>query len=916
MADGAVNFLLEKLTRILVQKASLLGEGQGEIDEIRLELESIRSFLRDAERRKERSESVETWVRQVREVAYEIEDIVDEFLYHKERSWNEAGLKNFVQDVVNLPKNMVARQQISSKLQKLKAKVHEVSERSKRYGFDEINEGRTLTASRDRRRESPVFADEDELVGMEENTEVMLEWLIADEPHRTIFSIVGMGGLGKTTLVTKVYEMVKQNFDCWAWISVSQTNEGGELLRSIIKEFIEINQVMIPSNLGSMNYMQLVRMLIDYLLPKRYVIVLDDIWSIDLWSQIRSAFPDNRNGSRIILTTRNENVAASVGKGNRIHRLQPLQDADAWALFCKKAFWNRPGRICPRELEQLAHAIVKKCEGLPLAIVAVGGLMCSKNNTVVEWKNVYESITWQLSYNPMLEQVKGILLLSFNDLPFYLKHCFLYCCIFPDGHPIKRKKLIRLWVAEGFITERKGMTMEEVAEEYLTELIVRSMIQVTDTNDEGRVKTCRVHDVMRELAMTTSEKENFCTACDGRETRLEGKIHRLSVYNRGENIRLSRRLSHRLRSFFIFETDVSSQFSLNELLDKFKLLRVLDLQGVSIETLPSSLLGIFNLRYLNLRETKVRKLPEPLERLTNLQTLDVRNTNVKRLPNGVSKLPKLRHLYIYHNNEGNSRTPSLLRSMQVPAGIWNARNLQTLVCVEAEEQLIKEIKNLTELRRLEITNLRPVDGPRLCDSVQNMTSLVRLGVVAADGEELQLAAMSLPPLFLQKLTLVGRLNGLPHWLGLLKNLTHLHLGLSQLEQDLTSSLNPLSNLVFLQLNKAYDGEVMDFRIGWFPRLKKLNLLELRRLDRVRIEEGALPSIQKLYLIRCSALKVLPQGIEYLTGLQKLHLEEMPEDFVQRLKSDMSENQSRVQHIPTINHVFMEEQSWVVDTLKV
>ncbi|RVW95198.1 Disease resistance protein RPM1 [Vitis vinifera] len=455
MADGAVNFLLEKLTTILVQKASLLGEAQGEIDEIKLELESMRSFLRDAERRKERSESVEIWVRQVREVAYEIEDIVDEFLHHKERCWHGDGLKGFVQGVVNLPKDMTARHQISSKLQKLKAKVHEVSERSKRYGFDEINEGRRLGAACDRWGELPIFADEDELVGMEENTQKMLEWLEEDEPHRTIFSIVGMGGLGKTTLVTKVYEKVKRDFDCWAWISVSQTDGSGELLRSMIKEFLEIKQVMVPSNLGSMNYMQLVRMLIDYLHPKRN------------WKP-------------------NSSPSAP-------------QDTDAWALFCKKAFWNDLGRSCPKELEPLARAIMKKCEGLPLAIVAVGGLMCSRNKTVAEWKKVYESINWQLSHNPMLEQ---------------------------------RKKLIRLWVAEGFITERKGMTMEEIAEEYLTELIFRSMVQVTETNDEGRVKTCRVHDLMRELAMTTSEKEDFCTASDGRETRLERKIPVISLQQR------------------------------------------------------------------------------------------------------------------------------------------------------------------------------------------------------------------------------------------------------------------------------------------------------------------------------------------------------------------------------------------------
>ncbi|KAA8524876.1 hypothetical protein F0562_011299 [Nyssa sinensis] len=842
MADGAVNFLLDKLTTILLQNASLLGDAQKEIEEIKLELESMRSFIRDAERRKEMSEQVETWVKQVRLVAYEIEDIVDEFMHYKEMARDRKGIKDFVQDVVNLPKNVTARHRISSKLQKVKAKVLEVSERSKRYVFDTIDEGRSNNASIDRWQyhgESSIFVEEDELVGMDENREKLLEWLNENDQRRTIISIVGMGGLGKTTLVTKVYndQIIKRHFDCWAWISVSQTYGVRELLRSMIKEFFETNQVMDPSNLGSMKYMQLVGTLNDYLHQKRYVVVLDDVWSIDLWSKIRGAFPNNKYGSRIILTTRNENVAFSVGTGSRVHRLQPLQDKDAWALFCKKAFWSDPDRSCPKELEALAQVIMKKCEGLPLAIVAIGGLMCSRNQTVVEWKKVYDSLNWQLSNHPLLEQVKGILLLSFNDLPFYLKHCFLYCCVFRDGYPIKRKKLIRLWVAEGFIAERKGMTMEEVAEDYLTELIFRSMIQATETNDAGRVKTCRVHDVMRELAMTTSEKENFCTAYYGQESRLEGKIHRLSVFNIGENIRLSTTICHHLRSFFVFETDMFSSFSLNSVLSKFKLLRVLD--------------------YMEFQ----------------------------------------------------------LKPYQAPAGIWDIRSLQTLAFIEAEERLIQQIGNLTELKRLNITKLRAIDGPKLCASIQKLTNLHRLGLMAStEEEELQLEALLLPPIFLQKLTLVGQLNRLPHWLGSLASLTHLYLVSSQLEEDILSSLHTLSSLVFLELKKAYGGRLLHFRTGWFPNLNKLNLQELLRLDSVTVEEGALPSIREMYLSGCWELKLLPQGIEHLTSLQKLHLEEMPEEFVQRLRSDTGEDQTKVQHITRVYHVFLMEQTRVIETL--
>ncbi|KAJ4837724.1 hypothetical protein Tsubulata_044361 [Turnera subulata] len=919
MADGAVNFLLDKLTTILLQSASLLGDARDEVEDIKLELESMKSFVRDAERRKEMSDSVETWVRQVREVAYEVEDIIDEYMHYRYKDRLNHGLKGIFQDVVRFPTKLTARNQISSKLQKIKAKVHEVSERSKRYGFDRLDEGKTRIVSGDgwqQYGETSTFLDEDDIVGMEESTEQLLAWLTEDEPRRTVISIVGMGGLGKTTLVTRVYnnQILKRDFDCWAWIAVSRAYEASDLLRNMIKQFFGTTQVPAPSTLGSMNYRQLLGMLIDHLHQKRYVIVLDDVWSIDLWSKIRGAFPNNGKGSRIILTTRNENVATSIGIGSHVHRLQALQEKDAWALFCKKAFWNDPAHCCPKELQPLAEAILKKCEGLPLAIVAVGGLMCSRSKAVKEWKNVYESLNWQLSNNPLLEHVKGILLLSFNDLPFYLKHCFLYCCVFRDGYPIKRKRLIWLWVAEGFIRERKGMAVEEVAEEYLEELVLRNMIQVTETNDCGRVKLCRVHDVMRELAMTTSEKENFCTAYDGYPTRLEGKVQRLSVHSAGGNIRLSSSMSHHLRSFFVFPTDTCSSFSLDAVSSKFRFLRVLSLEGVAVQSIPSTLVELFNLRYLNLRDTKINELPKSMAKLNNLQTLDVRNTSLQRLPSGISKLSALRHLFVCRRKDHNTETTDILCGMQAPAGICNIRSLQTLACIEAGKELIPQLGNLTDLKRLEVTKLSATDGAKLCTSIQRMTCLLRLGVVATKtDEELQLDALHLPPTFLQKLTLVGKLNRVPPWLGSLASLTHLHLRFSGLKEDILSSLGELSSLVFLQLNKAYDGQILHFEPGWFPRLQKLSLIELPGLETLEFEKGSLPSIRDLYLIRCQALKTFSHGIEHLTSLQKLHLEDIPDQLLEQLQGCTTEDYEKVWLIPTIKLVYTRDDTRVVET---
>ncbi|KAL8209675.1 hypothetical protein R6Q57_006407 [Mikania cordata] len=575
-----------------------------------------------------------------------------------------------------------------------------------------------------------------------------------------------MGGLGKTTLVTKVYndQTIQWHFDCWAWVSVSQTNGVEELLRTMIKKLLRAKHETIPSDLGLMTYIELVEMLIEYLHKKRYVIILDDVWNILLWSRIRNAFPENGLGSRVIFTTRNDNIAKSVGPGKHILHLDPLGEDDSWALFCKKAFWNDS-----------------------------------------EWKKIYDSLNWELSNNPVLENVKGILSLSFNDLPFYLKHCFLYCCVFHDGYPIKRKKLIRLWVAEGFIIERKGITIEEVAEEYLMELSLRSMIQVTETNDTGRVKTFRVHDVMRELAMTASKNDHFCTIYDGTEAKIVSKVQRFSVYSKGENINLCSSLSRHLRAFFVFQIEINSDLSINGILSSLKLLRVLDLEATSTGVIPNSIGDIFNLRYLNLRGTNINSLPGSIQRLRNLQTLNVRNTHLDKLPNEISNIPRLRHQLL-----GYSKASNLHSGLWVPAEITKIQSLKTLASIEAEEELIQKVGNLTELKRLDIT----------------------------------------------KLALVGKLSRLPPWLESLSNLTHLYLSCSSIGEDIDmlSSIQKLPVLAYVELNNACKCRFLHFKAGGFPKLNKMKLLELKELVALRLEKGTLPIIKELSLIRCREMR--------------------------------------------------------------
>ncbi|XP_076898836.1 disease resistance protein RPM1-like [Bidens hawaiensis] len=911
MADGAVNFLLEKVTTILMQEASLLGDSQSDVEAIKLELEIMRSYIRDAERKSLKSELVETWVRQVREVVNKIEDVLDEYVYYKDMEVDRRGFKNMFQDMIKVPMHMTRRRKMSLKLQKLKVKVQEVCEIRKRYTFDHQTQEESKGARNasidwwQRQEELSMFVDEDEIVGMGDNKEKLMEWLI-DDPRLMVISIVGMGGLGKTTLVTKVFndQMIQRCFDCWAWVSVSQTNGVEELLRFMIKKLLGAK----PSDLGVMTYRELVEMLIDYLHKKRYVIILDDVWNILLWSRIRGAFPENGLGSRVIFTTRNDNIAKSVGPGRHILHLQPLGEGDSWALFCRKAFWSDSGHICPVELQELAQTITRKCEGLPLAIVALGGLVCSRNQTVVEWKRIYDSINWELSNNPVLKSVKGILSLSFNDLPFYLKHCFLYCCVFRDGYPIKRKKLIRLWVAEGFILERKAVTVEEVAEEYLMELSLRSMIQVTETNDSGRLKTFRVHDVMRELAMATSKNDNFCSTYEETEARTESKVQRLSFYNRGEIVRLSSSLSRHLRAFFVFQIETNTSFPINAIMSSFKFLKVLDLEAVSIGAIPNSVVDLLNLRYLNLRGTNIHELPQSIQRLRNLQTIDVRNTHLHKLPSGISIIPRLRHLLI-----GRCKASTIHSGLQVPTQITQIQSLQTLATIESEEGIIHKVGNLTELKRLDIAKLKASDGPKLCSSVKNMRQLRRLRIAAStETEELVLERLSHPPLYLQKLALVGKLSRLPPWLESLSNLSHLYLCFSNLGEDIDmlSLIQILPILAYLELKNACKCRFLHFRAGGFPKLNKMLLLDLTGLVSLRFENCTLPCIKELNLVRCLEMRSTLQGIQHLASLQKLHLEEMPAELVEKLRGDELTNV----HINAISILYLTSQGQVIETL--
>ncbi|GMY30833.1 disease resistance protein RPM1-like [Fagus crenata] len=499
MAGMAVSPLINRLISLLKEEAELLGGFHSGVTEIKDELESIQSFLKDADARVaaegDNSEGVKTWVKQVREVAFLIDVAIDEYLLHMAQHPPRPGFFGFLHKIAFLPKTLKPRHKIAAEIMEIKASVQKIKERSERYRFQTAGQGSSSSAQNvkwnDPRNNSLYLADAD-VVGIEVPRKKLIGLLVEEQPRRTVLSVVGMGGLGKTTLAKKVYDdqTVRGHFNCHAWIPVSQSYNVEDLLRSMIEEFCKARKELPPKEMDSRD--KIIIKAREYLQDKRYVVVFDDVWKNDFWGEIEHALPDNEKGGRIMITTRHWEVANFCKRSSlvHVHVLEQLPTAKAWELFCKKAFHYDFTQHCPPELKKLSLDIVEKCNGSPLAIVAIGGLLATKEKSIIEWENFLGNLGGELEKNLHLKGVKNILSLSYEDLPYNLKSCFLYLGMYPNGCSINCVSLIRQWIAEGFVEKIENKTSEEVARQYLIELIHRSLVQVAEFNFDGKVRRC------------------------------------------------------------------------------------------------------------------------------------------------------------------------------------------------------------------------------------------------------------------------------------------------------------------------------------------------------------------------------------------------------------------------------------------
>ncbi|KAA8522951.1 hypothetical protein F0562_009374 [Nyssa sinensis] len=849
-ADIAANLISEECTRMYWL--------QRDISWIETEMRRIQAFLKDADAKQDESESegLANFVNDMRDLAYDVGDIMDTYFpkgVSQRRRKRFLGWLKFAACIIS---DWYVAHNFSVEIEQMRKRVKDINEAKITYGITE-NGGNTGRDTWDARRSYP-HVEEPNVVGFEEHIDKLKAKLLGRDSHvqQNVISIVGMPGLGKTTLAKKIYNSVRHEFECSAWVFVSQKPSIHELLQGIA------GQVGLEEEKRKE---QLEANLFNFLMLKRYVIVIDDIWDTPTWDALSSGIPKNsENPSRIIITSRNRDVGIHIGGQSSLHTLQPMDSENSKKLFFKLVMVpqeNTNETIDPFQLEELGEKMVHKCGGVPLAIVLTAGLLLLKEKTKQAWEGVLASM------GKGQDECSKILALSYKDLPTDLKPCFLYFGVFPEDSEISAFELINLWAAEGFIQGRGEQEVEEVGEDYLNNLIARNLIQVARKKFDGRIKSCRIHDLLHELCITVAKKSNFF---DTLQNGTSNPVRRVTVHRSKiwEHI-ASRYHTPKLRALLCFNNDGSICRKDLKRIIGVRFLRVL---RIEVTTFPSSFLSeignLSHLSYLRLRGCGLEKLPRTISKLKYLVTLDFPVCpNLKFLPDVIWKMKQLRYIYL------GGRSFRLEQKMDrwYPIEI-SLPNLQTLIARSCDLNPIW-LHKFTSLRKLDIWDategiMKELSGPMpVSEKLEKLRLMWFIGRAYLFGVNQTLNLFGYRNL--SKLCLSGHMNKLPSPDKLPPNLTKLTLVNSFLEDDPMETLKKLPKLKILILGfHSYIGTRMVCSGGLadhnFIQLEELEIDALYSLEELIVEEGGIPRLDKLRIINSRMLRMVPERFRSIT----------------------------------------------------
>ncbi|KAL6873566.1 hypothetical protein ACP4OV_013648 [Aristida adscensionis] len=911
MADSAVSFVLGRLGDFLVREAGVLKEVGNDVVLFRDKLQWLHTFVQHADHRRRRDGNayMDVWVQQTREVALDVEDVLDEFMLRANMEQELPTWKKWLKFLSACATQISVRRELSGRIAIIRARLDQISDHRNLF-FKEREESSAAT-----RVSSPSIStidgwnDELEMVGFEDKRLSLEHLLVEGDKRRSIVSIVGESGIGKSSLAGMVFKshVVHRHFQARAILNLPPCIAEADAVYHIYKCLCSVHVTAKRSSVAS---------LCEYLRDKSYLVVAAGASKLFNWRYVLDSLPDNELGSRIVIINSFKQTEASFG-GLSVHelRVHPLDQENSNLLFCRHALGKenqqpRHGnksdsssseykatqmdQACKdsigSEYEQMGQACKDMFEitsGLPLAILLLGRLLRRKEFPK-QWTDVLKQL---MSMKPS-SRLQGILALSFDDLPHHLKSCFLYFAMMPPNMVYSATTLVRMWAAEGFLKPRKGQSIEEVGDNYLKELISRGMVNLVEkgpgASEESAVKRVDIHERLHAMGRFETQEGSSLDICDSTDAPSSTAVRHLYIknltataYTHMEDVSFPKLRSiscdfleyweHKGKEQQSIEFGDSNYYHYRFLrhLGRSKLLRVMSLHGLRVKKLPHVIGSLIHLRYLCIQESSLEELPSTIANLINLQTLDIKETKVLKLTPAFWMIPTLRHVLAKH--------------LHLPKSFGVLKNMQSLVgvlCVHPWHNNISPLHKMVNIRELEISSkLTSKHWDVLEDAFKQLDSLTHLcfgGIDIPFTLFTKFSLRRLQNLEMHRNIVMPTKETEERWS--LPNLTKLVLQGSSVNQEFIDKAGKLPSLAELVLsNEAYVGEELVFSSG-FGNLTHLWLLSLPKLLKWKIGPESLPQVQQITIQYCTKMRLWLTGEQVLENLKEFMVIRMPESW--------------------------------------